>query len=70
MTEYGIFSDEGLVAGDFYDRETAERWMAENTDADDGLHVAEICGDHRDHEKETCEECNTSEEQDSGGGSC
>jgi hypothetical protein len=58
MTEFGVFTDEGMVADEFYARETADAWMRANLSPDDGAHVAEICPDHEGHERANCERCN------------
>lgn len=55
-TEYGIFSEEGLLEGDFYTVESAQAEL-ELDYAEDGAHVAEICPEHREHEREHCEVC-------------
>lgn len=63
MNEYGLFSDEGLVEDGFYDVEVAKAALA-TYDPDDDLHVAEICPEHHEHERDYCEECNADEENE------
>lgn len=55
-TEFGIFNDEGCIEGEFYSREDADRAMADRY-AEDDAHVAEVCPDHRDQERDHCEHC-------------
>lgn len=62
VNEFGIFSDEGCVERGFFGREDAEAAVAERYSADDGVHVAECCHDHPDHERFSCEECNAEDE--------
>lgn len=59
--EYGVFTDEGAVATDFYSKEAAEAWMASNCEPREA-HVGEVCPDHPEHERATCEPCNDGEE--------
>lgn len=61
-TEYGIFSDEGFLEGDFYTKEAAEKCAADRYSEDD-VHVAECCEQHREEEKEGCEKCEEEEPQ-------
>jgi hypothetical protein len=58
MTEYGIFSDEGLLEGQFYDLWKAEERLLGYYHPDDGAYVAVICPDHPEQEELGCEECN------------
>jgi len=62
MEQFGVFTDEGAVAADFYSKEEAEAWMASHCSPDDGAHVGEVCGDHPEHERTTCQLCNDGEE--------
>lgn len=59
--EYGIFTDEGLVEDGFYERDDAEKRAALYRDGVDVITVCELCPDHPEHARETCEECATSE---------
>lgn len=59
-TEYGIFSDEGLLEGGFITVEAAQK-VATTTYAEDGVHVAEVCPEHEEQEREHCEECSADE---------
>lgn len=61
-TEFGLFNDEGCVANQFYSRHEAEAFMLTEYEEDDELHVAEICPEHEEQERDTCEECNAEEE--------
>ena len=56
MDTYGIFSDEGLLEGEFSSREKATVALALSYDGADA-HVGLVCHDHPDHEKDSCEEC-------------
>lgn len=66
MTEFGIFSDEGLLEGQFWSREVAEETLR-TTYPEDDAHVAECCREHPEQERETCEECNA---EDGGDEEC
>ena len=57
MTEYGIFSDEGMIEGLFTSKAEAEAAIAKRYDADDELKVFEVCSEHGEHAKEGCEHC-------------
>jgi hypothetical protein len=59
--EFGVFTDEGAVANDFYVREHAEAWMEANCDPGEA-HVGEVCPDHRGHERAFCEPCDIGDE--------
>ncbi len=63
MSEYGLFSDEGLVEGDFPDEITAEIAIKERYSPEDCLVVLECCHDHPDQPRRCCEECDAEEEQ-------
>jgi hypothetical protein len=71
-TEFGIFTDEGKVEGDFYDRAAAQArldaMMAEDPDPSlwTHTHVGECCEEHPDNEREGCEDCNEEEQEDEG----
>lgn len=54
--EYGIFSDEGLLEAGFFSRKEADTALEEFYALDDA-HVGEVCHDHPNHERETCEPC-------------
>ena len=56
MKEWGIFSDEGLIEGEFYSKEDAEQ-AALKYDKEDEIYVSEICPYHRDNERNSCEKC-------------
>ncbi len=64
MTEFGIFSDEGKVVGDFYSKEEAEAFSAKNFTADDEVVVAACCHDHPENKAEHCEECDAEEAEE------
>lgn len=55
--EWGIFNDEGLVEGGFCAEGAAKTAAATRYDPDDDVHVAEICHDHPEHERASCERC-------------
>ena len=46
MTEYGLFSDEGMVDGPFYSLEEAASAHYERYTEEDALHVYEVCAYH------------------------
>lgn len=58
---FGVFTDEGAVADGFYTKEEADIWMAANCEAGEAR-VAEICEDHPEHERATCQPCNDGDE--------
>ena len=62
MEEYGIFNDEGLIEGLMFSDDEANMTLKQNYSADDNCHVAIICPDHPNHEKEHCETCNSDNE--------
>ena len=62
-TEWGLFSDEGLIEGDYYSKEDAEI-AATYYDPDDNIEVLEVCSEHPDQPRIYCEECDAEEEQD------
>jgi hypothetical protein len=51
---FGVFNDEGMIAGPFYDVEAAERACK----TEDGEHVGGICEEHEACEAGSCEACN------------
>jgi len=56
VEEHGIFSDEGLLEGDFYDAQSAQsRLDAAYQECD--AHVSRVCSEHPDHEADSCERC-------------
>jgi len=57
MHSYGIFSDEGLIEGEFSSREEAEAARLARY-AEDEAHVRETCFDHPENDRASCEECN------------
>ena len=61
MTEYGIFTDEGCIESGFYTREEAEA-ARDARYKDEDCHVAEVCPEHPDCERENCSECDSEEE--------
>jgi uncharacterized protein (UPF0128 family) len=56
--EFGIFNDEGCCERGFTSKEEAERAIAERYEPGDELHAAEVCHDHPENERFTCEICN------------
>ena len=56
MSEYGLFNDEGCVEAQFYSVEEALRAL-KFYDPDDDIDVREICPDHDEQARDTCEEC-------------
>ena len=63
-TEYGIFSDEGLVEGGFFTRLDAETAAHVKYDLD-GVTVHEICPDHEDQPADACEDCDDPDDDES-----
>ena len=61
-SEYGIFNDEGMIDGPFYSKGEAEKVMAELVAQDEpNLTVSEICPDHAEQDRYSCEECEAEE---------
>jgi hypothetical protein len=65
-TEYGLFSEEGLVEGMFYSPEEATKARDEKYDSEDGLKIKEICPKHLRHPLYWCEECDREEDERTG----
>jgi hypothetical protein len=61
--EYGIFDDEGLLEGDFWSEEEAQRRLDEAYTEDDA-HVALVCPHHPEQEGVSCELCYAAEEDE------
>jgi len=59
---FGLFSDEGLVEGDFMTEQDAYDAIADRYDEEDELEVLEVCHDHEDQPSHCCEECYSEEE--------
>lgn len=57
MTEWGLFSDEGLVEDGFYSEDEALSARADRYTLGDGLVALEICRDHPEHPSRACEDC-------------
>lgn len=57
MAEWGLFNDEGLVEGEFRSKEEAFDAMTSGYDPEDGLTVEEVCPDHPEEPRQSCEEC-------------
>lgn len=63
--EYGIFTEEGCIEAEYYDKDSAEaqadlyRAEAEVEETGEVFEVKEMCPDHRDAEfpRGECEEC-------------
>lgn len=66
MTEYGIFSDEGLIEGDCWSHEEAFATMCTRYDEEDDLHVGEVCSQCRasEYTLDGCEDCDHEDEED------
>lgn len=64
MTEYGLFNDEGCVDRGFISVEAAEAALAEQYDVGDELVVKELCPEHEEEPRDSCEECNVEEEEE------
>lgn len=64
MTEYGLFSDEGLVEDGFFSAAEAEEARDTRYDPEDGLGVEEICREHPEQPRYGCEECAAEEQEE------
>ena len=60
--EFGLFSDEGCVAAQFYSAAEAEQAIETDYSPEDGLEVKAVCPWHKEQPAESCEECNEEEE--------
>jgi len=65
-TEFGIFSDEGLIEGDFWSKKAATAASLHDRFKGAEAFVAEICDDHPDQPKDDCENCNSEDEEEEG----
>lgn len=61
MAEWGLFSEEGLIEGDFLTREDALLARRERYTPDDELEVYEVCPHHPEQSSHDCEDCNNAE---------
>jgi hypothetical protein len=60
---FGVFSDEGMISGPFFSRDSAEgARSADDPDGSGGLYVAGVCEEHDDKEAGSCELCNADDE--------
>jgi hypothetical protein len=59
---FGLFSDEGLIEGDFYTLEDAKIAKATRYTPDDELEIKVVCSYHHEHAEEFCELCAAEEE--------
>lgn len=57
MIEFGLFNDEGCVERQFYTRRDAEEARDTRYEPEDELTVHELCPDHEEQPKISCEEC-------------
>lgn len=57
--EWGLFNDEGLVAGDFWSETEAkiERDNPDHFDPEDSLTVEKVCPECRGGREDGCDEC-------------
>lgn len=58
MTEFGLFNDEGCVEAGFYSEAEARAAI----DDEDELTAREICPEHEEQARDTCEDCFADEE--------
>ena len=63
-TEWGIFSDEGILEDEYYSEEKALAVLRRDYFDDPFAEVLEICPDHRDQPRHSCEECNAEEDEE------
>ena len=64
MTEYGIFNEEGLIEGGFYDKEAALQYVSDICIDEPSAYVEEICVDHPEQPAGSCQDC--LEDEDDG----
>ena len=57
MEEYGIFNDEGLIEGGFYEKRIAQSRIDKMEDGD-MLYVARVCDCGSEEESGFCVKCN------------
>lgn len=64
MTEYGVFNDEGCIEYQFATLEAAQAAAeAYRADGDEWAQAGEICPDHAEQERDTCELCNSDDDE-------
>jgi hypothetical protein len=63
MTEFGLFNDEGCVEAGFYSEAEARAAIDHRFDAEDELTAREICPEHEEQARDTCEDCFADEEE-------
>lgn len=56
MAEYGLFSDEGCVESEFFSMDDARQALTDYSE-EDRLEALEICGDHEEQPRVSCEKC-------------
>ncbi len=62
---FGVFSDEGMISGPFYNRDSAERAMRQDDpDGESGLYVTGVCPDHEEQPWDACEQCMDEDEDE------
>lgn len=59
--EYGIFTDEGCLENGFHSIAEAQKAEADRY-AEEDSYVAEVCPDHPEQPRESCEDCHGEEE--------
>jgi hypothetical protein len=57
--QFGIFNDEGIIEDGFSTRAAAEKVLRAEYADETHAEVCEICPDHPEQRKDSCEECNT-----------
>lgn len=65
MTEYGIFDDSGCLESGFYSEDEAEEAIQKRYPDEEALRIYEICPDHEDQARDTCESCMEDDDGDS-----
>jgi hypothetical protein len=64
VIEYGLFNDEGCMEAGFWSMEAANAAIIDRYDSEDELTAREVCPDHEEQPRDTCDECLPSDDDD------
>jgi hypothetical protein len=65
MIEFGVFNDEGCVESGLWSFALAEQARdAHRAAGDSEAYAAEMCPEHEEEPRESCEECNTEDDDE------
>lgn len=63
-TEWGLFNDEGCLEAGFWSKAEAVAAIGEHYSAEDELTAREVCPDHEEQARDSCEECDDDVDED------